>query len=472
MKLYNTLTRTVQDFKPLSDKKVRMYSCGPTVYDHAHIGNLSSFIFADLLKQVLISSGYTVHHVMNITDVDDKTIRRSQELYSTLQPREALVKLTRDQEQIFHADMSAVGNDLKSIDFIRATDSIEQMQNLIIKLHQLGFAYIAEDGIYFSISAYRKSGKTYGQLSSVNSDESAQSRIENDEYDKDSAHDFALWKKSKPNEPHWDFNLDEITIPGRPGWHIECSAMSTIKLGQPFDIHTGGIDLIFPHHENEIAQSTAGHEDPTYAKYFVHNAHLYVEGKKMSKSLNNFYTLSDITNKGYSPTAFRLVVLQSHYRTQSNFSWEILEATQNRLNHWLSAADLIWQEVEPKDEDDKLHGIMRGDEFNDKLLEILQDDLNTPAAIALVDEVLSDVITGTFCKACINSIFISIKDLLGIDLLAGKSDINEQQKKLLDERRVARDNKDWATSDKIRDELQDQGISVRDTDQGQIWSRQ
>lgn len=471
MKLYNTLTRQLEDFRPLDNKKVRIYSCGPTVYDQAHIGNLSSFIFADLLKQVLVESGYKVQHVMNFTDVDDKTIRRSQELYPDIKPMEALKKLTRQQEEQFKTDMNAIGNDLESIEFIRATDSIKEMQELITKLHDDGFAYVADDGVYFSIAEYQKAGRTYGQLSTITADSSSQSRINNDEYDKDSAHDFALWKKAKDSEPSWEFELDDHDLAGRPGWHIECSAMSAMKLGQPFDIHTGGIDLIFPHHENEIAQSTALPDDPLYAKYFVHSAHLYVEGRKMSKSLGNFHTLADIQEKGFEPNVFRLVVLQSHYRTQANFTWDILEAAQNRLKHWGAAVDLKWQVVSPKNDDNKAHGVLRADTFQEKLLATLHDDLNTPEALALIDKVLAEASNNSLCSACLDSIVTTIKNVLGIDLLSGRSDISSEQKKLLVERQTARDNKDWKKSDEVRDMLQGQGIAVRDTDLGQVWSR-
>ena len=332
MKLYNTLTRETEEVKPLKGDEIRIYSCGPTVYDHIHIGNLASFIHADALRETLKAEGYKVRHVMNITDVDDKTIKRSREEYPDLEPKEALKKLTSKYEELFKKDMEEVGNDLSAIEFVRATDYIPRMQELIRKLHKGGFAYIADDGVYFSIEAYKKSGKTYGQLLEINSENTSKNRIANDEYDKESAHDFALWKKVRPHEPSWDFELGGKDLAGRPGWHIECSVMSTDVLGQPFDIHTGGVDLIFPHHENEIAQSTAGKDEYLLAKLFFHNEHLLVDGKKMSKSLNNFYTLEDITKKGIDPLAFRLLVLQSTPRNQANFSWKILQAAQNRFN--------------------------------------------------------------------------------------------------------------------------------------------
>ncbi|HEY9714084.1 MAG TPA: cysteine--tRNA ligase, partial [Chroococcales cyanobacterium] len=284
MNLFNSLSKTTEPFKPLTGDGVRMYSCGPTVYDHIHIGNLSAFIYADTLRRVLKASGYRVQHIMNFTDVDDKTIRRSRESYPDMEPRLALEKLTSDYTSIFLDDMTAVGNDIEDMKFIKATDAIPHMQELIRRLYEQKFAYIADDGVYFSIQAYKNSGKVYGQLVELTESSTSEERIANDEYDKENVHDFALWKTQKPGEPAWDFELDGHELVGRPGWHIECSAMSTEQLGQPFDIHTGGVDLKFPHHENEIAQSTAGQDDPLYANIFVHNEHMLVDGQKMSKS--------------------------------------------------------------------------------------------------------------------------------------------------------------------------------------------
>src|SRR3989344_6415054 len=342
MKLYNTLSRKVEEFRPIDAGKARIYSCGPTVYDHIHIGNLSAFIYADTLHRAMSAQGLNVRHVMNFTDVDDKTIRRSRERYKDLEPGKALKKLTSEYVEIFLQDMQAIGNDVDEIEFIKATDSIEAMRQLIKELYDDGYAYTTEDGVYFSIEKYRASGKTYGQLLKLSAESTSSARIDNDEYEKDNIHDFALWKVKKPGEPFWEFELNMQDVSGRPGWHIECSAMSLAKLGPPFDIHTGGGDFIFPHHENEIAQSTAGN-GAILANYFFHNEHLLVDGKKMSKSLNNFYTLEDIRKNGYDPLAFRLMVLQSHYRSQNNFTWENLNAAANRIKHWQAVADLRWQ---------------------------------------------------------------------------------------------------------------------------------
>lgn len=470
MKLYNTLTRQVDEFALLEKTVVRMYSCGPTVYDHIHIGNLSAFIYADMLRRVITASGYEVQHVMNFTDVDDKTIRRSAEKYPDESPEVALQKLTDEYKDIFLNDMKAIGNDIDSMQFVSAVDSLQQMRDLITQLYKDGFAYIADDGVYFSIEKYRASGKTYGQLLKLDEGNTSSARIDNDEYDKESVHDFALWKTRKEGEPAWEFELDGHNLLGRPGWHIECSAMSAQALGQPFDVHTGGVDLIFPHHENEIAQSTAGKDSPTMATYFVHNEHLLVDGKKMSKSLNNFFTLRDIQEKGFDPLAFRMMVLQSHYRSQSNFTWENLEAAQNRLKNWSAVVDLRWQAV-VTDDNDKIHGVMRADLFEEKLSNILQDDMNTAMALAFVDEVFNEASNNNFCAACMDGIVQSIDEILGINLFEGKADISDDQKQILSERQKARDDKNWARSDELRDQLKEQGIAIRDTDYGQIWHR-
>jgi cysteinyl-tRNA synthetase len=470
MKLHNTLTRKVETFTPLKGKKVTMYSCGPTVYDHIHIGNLSAFIAADTLRRTLEASGYRVKHVMNFTDVDDKTIRRSQKRYPDLSPEDALKKLTREYEQIFLSDMRAIGNDVDALKFVRATESIGGMRKLITQLYDEGFAYIAGDGVYFSIEEYRKSGRKYGQLLHLDAKNTSEARIQNDEYDKESVHDFALWKTRKDNEPAWEFDLDEHDLLGRPGWHIECSVMSADNLGQPFDIHTGGIDLIFPHHENEIAQSTAASDDPLYARFFVHNEHLLVDGKKMAKSAQNFYTLRDIQEKGFDPLAFRLLALQSHYRSQSNFSWEAMEAAQNRLRELEAWADLRHQpgtNVMPTELDELFRDTRQG------ILKALQEDLNTPEALAtwgkLVNYMQNIPIPGLEGKYTDGTLAF-LDSVFGLQL-ASRPDIKDEQKHTLKERQKARDAKDWKKSDELRDQLKAQGIAVRDTEHGQIWSR-
>jgi cysteinyl-tRNA synthetase len=463
MKLYNTLGKKIDEVAPLNDM-VRLYSCGPTVYDHIHIGNLSSFIYADTLRRVLGNAGYTIKHVMNFTDVDDKTIARSRERYPDAEPKEALKKLTDEYEEIFLKDMASIGNDISVLTFVKATKSIEKMQELITKLHSGGFAYITDDGVYFSIEKYRTSGKIYGQLTPITEGNTSEARIQNDEYDKESAHDFALWKTQKGNEPAWEYTLDGQDLAGRPGWHIECSAMSETELGIPFDIHTGGVDLIFPHHENEIAQSTAGRENPLFAKVFFHNEHMLVEGKKMSKSLQNFFTLADIQEKGIDPLAFRIMVLQSHYRSQSNFTWENLEAAQAVLQSFNTWADLQFQNLQSE----KLAASYK--EALKAITAELDDDIKTPAAFAVMHGMVKRIEELGIDSTAIAHAAQTIDEVFGLRL-SKRKDIDSRQAKLLQERIQARENKDWVKSDELRDTLKKQGIGVRDTPQGQVWER-
>ena len=467
MKLFNTLSRKIEDIEPLHKEQISIYSCGPTLYGRAQIGNLASFIYADALRRVFTAAGYKVNHVMNITDVDDKTIKISAKDHPNLDANEALIKLTRALEKDFLEDMRIVGNDASSITFIRATDSILQMQQLIKELYDSGVAYIADDGVYFSIEKYQKSGKKYGQLSKVNTKNTSSERINNDEYDKESVHDFALWKKHRQGEPSWDFELDGQNLAGRPGWHIECSAMSVSELGQPFDIHTGGIDLIFPHHENEIAQSTATKDDPMYAKLFFHNEHLLVDGRKMSKSLGNFFTLEDLINKGHDPLAFRLMTLQSHYRKPVNFTWQNLEAAENLLNKLRDWAVLRYQPVALVDNKDSE---ALSQEIGKSVAIALGDDLNIPASLAFVNHLVDKVFENGMDKDSLEDAVQSIDNLYGLDLWQ-QPDIDQNIKSLLEKRKSARDEKNWQTSDQIRDELERLGIYIKDTNKGQVWSR-
>ncbi|HSX28817.1 MAG TPA: cysteine--tRNA ligase [Candidatus Saccharimonadales bacterium] len=468
MQLYNQRERQVTEFTSHQANAATIYSCGPTVYDHAHIGNLSSYVFADILRRALQLAGYHTTHAMNYTDVDDKTIRRSKESYPQDEPHAALAKLTDHYIELFLSDMQQVGNDTAALTFLRATDTIEEMKQHVSDLHTAGFAYVADDGVYFSIDAYQKSGKTYGQLLELTISNTSEARIQNDEYDKESVHDFALWKTQKDGEPAWEFTLDGQDLTGRPGWHIECSVMSRKALGQPFDIHTGGVDLIFPHHENEIAQSTALEANPIMAQFFTHNDHILVDGKKMAKSAKNFYTLTDIVDKGYDPLAFRMMMLQSHYRSQMNFTWESLDAAQNRLKNLRAFADLRFQPIVGDSETAPLDFI----EYQQQMQSALLNDLRTPQVLEILSglaDARSNAIT-TAEQADFEATLRFVDDALGLKLLES-SDITQAQKELLAARQKARQEKDWATSDQLRDELVKQKIGIRDTDHGAIWFR-
>ena len=314
LRLFNTLTKNLEEFKPSDSKRVTLYSCGPTVYTFAHIGNFRTFVFIDLLKRYLKFLGFEVHHIMNITDVDDKIIQKCSEESRTRED------LTEEFTQAFFDDLESLKIEPASI-YPKATDHIGEMQTLISKLIDQNYAYQSKDGsVFFKLSEF----SDYGKLSGIDREGLSQTeRVSNDEYDKESVHDFALWKawKEKDGEVAWDSPWGR----GRPAWHIECSAMSMHFLGETFDIHTGGVDLIFPHHENELAQSVCA-TGKILAKYWLHNEHLVIEDAKMSKSAGNFYSLQDLLKKGYSSSTIRYLLLSTHYKQKVNLTFDGLKA--------------------------------------------------------------------------------------------------------------------------------------------------
>jgi cysteinyl-tRNA synthetase len=458
MKLYNSLVKKNEEFVSIAPGKVGLYSCGPTVYNNLHIGNLAAFIYADVLRRTFEVNGYEVKHVMNITDIDDKTIRDSKVEFPNDEPHEALKKLTDKYTEVFLKDMESVGNSLENLTLISAVDTIPEMIKLTQKLLDNDIAYIADDGVYFSITKYYQSGKKYGVFQNIATQQS-KARIVNDEYDKESAADFALWKKAEEGEPSWEAKFSEdnmvTEMSGRPGWHIECSAMSEKTLGVPFDIHTGGIDLKFPHHENEIAQ-TCGAGAKKLANYFFHNNYILIDSKKMSKSLGNFYTLRDLEKKGYKSECFRLLVLESHYHSESNFSWDILTAVTNRYRNWMNSSETIWQLPESSNT-----------ELIEKINIYLSDNLNTPLALREIDLYFEKILATN--ESPNMGVIEHINSALGINLKS--NNINKQAKDLLLKREKARKEKDWELSDSLRDELYKLGINIRDSSTGQIWGR-
>ena len=316
-RIHNTLSGQIEEFKPLHDNKVGIYTCGPTVYDFPHIGNYRTFVFQDILRRWLKYRGYTLRHVMNLTDVDDNTIRNSQAAGVSLR------EYTEKYIEAFQMDRQLLSLEDPEI-VVRATDSIDDMVKVIQTLVEKGYAYASEGSIYFRVAAF----KNYGQLSKIDlSGIRDGARIDTDKYDKNDARDFALWKAPKEGEPFWETPLG----PGRPGWHIECSVMSMKFLGETFDIHSGGVDLIFPHHENEIAQSEAATGKP-FVRYWLHAEHLIVNGEKMSKSLGNFYTLRDLLAKGYKPSAIRYLLASVPYRRHLNFTFDGLHQAQQSID--------------------------------------------------------------------------------------------------------------------------------------------
>jgi len=452
LRLYNSLTKSKKLFKPIHTGKVAMYSCGPTVYDHVHIGNLRAFIIDDLLqKELRHIENLDVKWVINITDIDDKMIERMKLEGEGKDPQQDLGKLADKYTDVFIDDIEQVGINRSDIAKLpRATDHIDQMQELIKKLLREQIAYISDGSIYFSLEKYTASGKKYGQL--VDVDYSAQARVTDDQDQKEGVSDFALWKAEKPGEPAWDLAWLDEHYPGRPGWHIECSVMSTQYLGQPFDIHTGGVDLKFPHHENEIAQ--CGGEQ---AKFFVHNEFLNIEGQKMSKSLGNITRLKDMPD----PLAFRFAVLQAHYRSHMDFNTQILQSATERLNTLRGYVDqmlLAWPDQLPKVDET---GASK--KFVHEFIAALQDDLNTPAALAAFKHIEGKVYSLQTLQAIVKA-----DDVLSVGL-AGGEPLSSGQKALITDYDQARKHKEYSKSDDLREQLKNEHtLQISDTHYGPL----
>ncbi len=391
--LYNSLTRKIEKFEPLEGNIVRMYSCGPTVYNFAHIGNMRAFLFADLLQRVLkVVGSYKVRWVMNITNIDDKTIRDSaigspawlpEMGKQTNDPIENLRKFTEYYRKAFLEDIQALGINLK--DFYKmpkATDYIPQMKELVRRIVEKGFGYIVNGSVYFDVSKWR-SYDIYGKLYHIDFEKFKEgTRIESDSYEKEEISDFALWKAKREGEPYWEFVLDGIRCDGRPGWHLECSVMEREILGLPFDIHTGGVDLKFPHHENEIAQSKAGYGvEPTV--FWCHNEFLLVEGKKMSKSLGNFFTLRDLLEKGTDPLDIRYLMFSVHYSSLLNFTFDGLASARKAR---LRIQDYIYDLLQNNNQNETSVGVKN---FVEEVFTTLGNDLQMPRALALVFEFIN-----------------------------------------------------------------------------------
>ena len=463
MKLYNTLTRKKEEFVPVEKGKVKMYVCGPTVYDFFHIGNARPFIVFDVLRRYMEYKGYEVTYVQNFTDVDDKIIRRAAEENSTMQ--EVSERFIGE----YFADADRLGIKRATV-HPRATEHINEIIDLISRLEEKGLAYTAEDGVYFDTSKFPE----YGKLSKQSlEDLNAGARVEVDQNKKNPA-DFAMWKKQKPGEPAWDSPWGK----GRPGWHIECSAMSTKYLGQTIDIHAGGQDLIFPHHENEIAQSEGASGKP-FARYWLHNGFINIENEKMSKSLGNFFTVRDIS-RDYDLEIIRFFMLSAHYRNPINFSREMLEQAKNGLTRLYNAkrdlehiaenADREDMNKEEREKAEELEGYRK--RFN----EAMEDDLNTADALSVIFELVRDInayikqgTSAGFAKWALGFL-MEFADVLGL-LSKQQGRLDQEIEDLVAERERARKRKDWALADKIRDDLKERGIIIEDTPQGVKWKR-
>jgi len=486
LRLYNTLSGKVEEFAPAADNTIRMYACGPTVYDYGHIGNFRTFVAVDILRRFLRQSGFTVQHVMNITDVDDKIIRNAARDKKTVQ------EYTRTYEEAFLEDMSSL-NLQRSEKMVRATEHIREMAEFISALEKKGIAYRTEDGsYYFRIAKFPE----YGKLSKKDfAGMEVGARVDVDEYEKDNARDFALWKAPKEDEAFWESPIG----PGRPGWHIECSVMAMKYLGESFDLHAGGEDLTFPHHENEIAQSESL-TGKTFARHWMHVRFLLVEGEKMSKSAGNFYTLRDLLVKGHKPSSIRFLLTSVPYRKQLNFTFAGLEQgaksverlrtfdARMRMIQLPAGTNPVAQEAATRAKQEMRAG--------------MEDDLNTARASAAIFDMVREANTladsselregdkAPLLEALhqFDEIFAVIKDddaekmklamewaqAHGIAMepgAAGSGISDEQVNQLIEERNSAKKARDFARSDAIRNQLTDAGIIVEDTKDGIRWKR-
>lgn len=473
MKLYNTLTRSVEELQLQHPPKVTLYTCGPTVYDYPHVGNWFSYLRWDLLVRALKANGLQPEWVMNITDVGH-LVSDADEGEDKLEKGARRESKTAWEVADFYTDYFLQGmkrlNMLAPDHLPRATQHIQEQINLIKTLEEKGFTYIISDGVYFDTSKFPH----YADFAQLDIDEQqAGARVEYNT-EKRGPTDFALWKFS-PGSQKRDMEWDSPWGKGFPGWHIECSAMSMKYLGETLDIHTGGIDHIPVHHTNEIAQSEAA-TGKRFCNMWLHSNHITVGGEKISKSLNNSIRLEDIEAKGIPLMALRLHVIESHYRSQSKFSWESLEAAHNRLKHWYEVAALAWQVVDsaPADDTAKAAYLKTTDALEHGMTSLqhaVADDLDTPRVVALVDEVFSQV-ESTLVRPdglhLLRSFLRHIDEILGLDL-ALVPDISTEQKQLIADREAAREQKDWARSDDLRSQLTQQGVGVRDTTTGSVW---
>lgn len=467
MKLYNTLSRQTEELEPIDPPKTTVYTCGPTVYDYPHIGNWFTFIRYDVLIRTLKAAGLKSDWVMNITDVGH--------LVSDADEGEDKLEKGARREGKTAWDIADFYTDyfLKALDRLnmlqpdhlpRATALIPEQIALVQKLEEKDFTYTIDDGVYFDTSKL----DDYGKLARLDIEHLKEGARVEENPQKRNATDFALWKFS-PKGQKRDMEWDSPWGKGFPGWHLECSAMAMKYLGETIDIHGGGIDHIPVHHTNEIAQSEAATGKP-FAHYWFHSNFILVDGKKMSKSLGNFYTLEDIEAKGFDLMAFRLLVLESHYRTEANFSWETLEAAQNRLKKWQAFADLKWQPVQaaaPQTFKDQV--VFKNAQHSVK--EQLAGDLNTPQTITWLDRLSDEVeFVPKRHTQSFEALLKFFDKVFGLGL-STREDVAKDVKDILTERQKARESKDWGKSDDLRNQLEEQGIAVKDTPYGQIWSR-
>jgi cysteinyl-tRNA synthetase len=466
--LFNTLGRQLAPLDPVEPGVVRLYTCGPTVYNEVHIGNLRTFLFEDLLRRSLRYLGYQVVQVMNLTDVDDKTIQGAHKAGLSL------AEYTEPFIQAFHRDLDTLHIE-RPEHFPRATEHIPEIIDLIVQLIERGYAYESDGSVFFSISRDADYGRLSGfDLAQVRRGE----RVANDEYAKDDVRDFALWKAVKPGEPAWDSPWG----PGRPGWHIECSAMSMKYLGPTFDLHCGGVDLIFPHHENEIAQSESATDQP-FVRHWVHSEHLIVDGQKMSKSLGNQYTLKDLLDRGYAARAIRYLILSVHYRQKLNFTFESLDGAAGALRRVDEMRFRLSHAQETGEPDARL--AEAAERLKTDFAAALAEDLNAAAALAAlfvfvkeVNVAIEERRVGTGDRERIAAALADADQVLGVldpaewpEASAPVDEDAEEIERLIQARQEARKRRDFAESDRIRDEIAARGIVLEDTPQGTRWKR-
>jgi cysteinyl-tRNA synthetase len=456
LRLYNTLTRVKEAFQPLHPGEVRLYTCGPTVYDYAHIGNFRTFVFEDIMRRYLIYKGYRVTQVMNLTDVDDKTIRGAR------QAKTSLAEYVQFYAQAFFEDLQTL-NIQRAEHYPAATEHIPEMVALITRLLERGYAYQAGGSVYFKVDAFPEYGKL-SHLEDRKLQAGASGRVDADEYEKEDVRDFALWKgwTEADGEVYWETELGK----GRPGWHIECSAMAITYLGHPIDIHAGGVDLIFPHHENEIAQSE-GATGQLFVQRWLHCQHLLVDNQKMSKSLGNFYTLRDLLKQGYKARAVRYSLLSTHYRQAQNFTLEgvtAAEAAVQRLQDFI--ANLQTAEGTDTSVDGLICQAMQQFENG------MDDDLNISLALAAIFEFVRDsnrlLADGRLSRQNAQAIIATMQQfdrVLGL-LDAEETTVDSAVEQLAQEREQARKRRDFATADRLRTQITALGYVIEDTPRG------
>ena len=468
IQIYNTLSKRKEEFKPLEPGKVKMYVCGPTVYNLIHIGNARPMIVFDTVRRYMEYKGYEVNYVSNFTDVDDKIIKKANE--------EGVEPGVISERYIAECKKDMEGMNIQpATKNPKATEEIGGMLDMIQTLIDKGHAYVAADGtVYFRTRSF----KDYGKLSHKNLDDlqgGNRSLLVSGEDQKEDPLDFVLWKPKKEGEPYWD----SCWCQGRPGWHIECSVMSKRYLGDEIDIHAGGEDLIFPHHENEIAQSEAANDKP-FAKYWMHNAFLNIDNRKMSKSLGNFFTVREISEK-YDLQVLRFFMLSAHYRSPLNFSAELMEASKNgleriinatdNLKHLLGAATVEEMSVEEKE------AFAKTDAYVEEFEKAMDDDFNTADAIAAIFDLVkyaNTTATAESSKEYLQSLLdriVKLGDVLGLILDKKEELLDADIEKLIEERQAARKAKDFARADAIRDELLEKGIILKDTREGVQWKK-